>query len=247
MKVNLHREKSRGTSGRRGRFDLPAAVLTALAVQIFFWLPLEYREERIAAADNGDNISVLGPGSFSADGLRRFEIWMKRHDPAAFSRSDSSSGYAASLPEIQPQELPAVIAAAAAGNIAIPSPKPFTALKTGKAAKGVLLPPVTAAAAGKAPASAAAAAVLSATVTDDLGNILENAANWQIPAHHTAGSPTVLALSGLAGDPCWEVVRSCGDDILDTLAMRQLDGRRKTVEPGRRLMVHWRMKPEVKK
>ena len=120
MKVNLHREKSRGTSGRRGRFDLPAAVLTALAVQIFFWLPLEYREERIAAADNGDNISVLGPGSFSADGLRRFEIWMKRHDPAAFSRSDSSSGYAASLPEIQPQELPAVIApAAAAANIAM--------------------------------------------------------------------------------------------------------------------------------
>ena len=72
------------------------AFAAALGVHACFFLP-DYREKDTAEDFSESGARVLNPASLSPDQRSRFQDWLHIHDPARAARSQSASGYSASL------------------------------------------------------------------------------------------------------------------------------------------------------
>jgi len=224
-------------SPRRSGGLVWAALLTAVAAHALFWLPLGYREpepepEGQQSADH--HPCLLTRHAFSDDDARRFSLWMERHDPGNFLRSEAPGGFSALLPPettaALPQEgkrpvaVPPRFRAAPPAAVAEPRRERTPLLLPDSAAR--LLPAVGT---GRPRLFRADGSEFAPAAT----------AAWVLPDYTGAPRVTVLAVGGADSCRRVELFRSSGVAALDRLALAEATRALAAFADGEVLAVSW--------
>lgn len=211
-----------------------AALVTLAAHAALFYLTRYRPESRVESPLGEAAITYLGPQSLTNDGWRLFDRWIAVHDPALFSRTDNSSGFAALCEEPQfarssaPVERPAFVASA------IPRIPDFSPLKPLEEKRrdpiaDFFRPPAE---------TVPPAAPLPPQILDDQNRLL-TLRHLSRPLDRGAALPTVVRCRRIGGLIRQSLLRSCGDAELDATALQALARSGKELPETTLLTIYW--------
>ena len=233
-RAEMHRRKRLSERGR-----VWAALLTAVATQALFWLPLGYREPEPEERPAGSGVGLLSRRAFREEAAcRRFLLWMERHDPVNFLQSGARGGFSALLPPrssaTPPERRPAAVLPAVAAAPALRVSR-AAAPENRRQPQPLLLPSVPPrAAAARREAERPRLFRADGTEFDPAG-----VARWDLPDYTGRPRETLLAVGGAVPFRRMELLRSSGFAELDRLALAETTRRLADFADGEVLAVGW--------